>query len=323
MATYNRAKTIERAINSVLNQSYANLELIIVDDGSSDNTSSILMKYRDPRIRVFKHAQNRGQTAARNSGLKQIKGDWFTIFDSDDEMMPNAIETMIKIPLSLDHTITSVTCNCWEPISNKFLGQGLNKDGYINGNEVMPLCEGDFWGITKTSLLMGDSFNENLLGMLSTLWYKINERAKSYYIHEPLSIVHIEGNDRVTNQNYLNVNFNRQILHYENLIKEELYLKITKKLRPDEFYSLCRAGLFYMRINSNKYLSSKYYELLKSYKKGPLSDFIVKYELPAIIYKIYFKLMPRIKIAIRRFRKIILNIYGEPDTFHEIYLPAV
>ena len=138
MATYNRAKTIERAINSVLNQSYTNLELIIIDDGSSDNTSSILMKYRDPRIKVFKYAQNTGQTAARNSGLKQIKGDWFTIFDSDDEMMPNAIETMMKIPLSLYHTITSVTCNCWEPISNKFLGQGLNKDGYINGNEVMP-----------------------------------------------------------------------------------------------------------------------------------------------------------------------------------------
>jgi hypothetical protein len=155
---------------------------------------------------------------------------------------------------------------------------------------LCPLCEGDFWGITKTSLLMGDCFNENLLGILSTLWYKINERANCYYIHEPLNIVHIEGNDRVTDQNYL------------NLIKEELYLKITKKLRPDEFYSLCRAGLLYMRINRDKYLSLKYYELLKSYKKGPLSDFIVKHELPAIIYKIYFKLMPRIKIAIRRFR---------------------
>ena len=52
---------------------------------------------------------------------------------------------------------------------------------------------------------MGDCFNENLLGILSTLWYKINERANCYYIHEPLNIVHIEGNDRVTDQNYLNV----------------------------------------------------------------------------------------------------------------------
>lgn len=314
MATYNRAKTIERAVNSVLNQSYTNLELIIIDDGSTDNTSSILMKYQDPRIKIINHGQNRGQTAARNSGLKQIKGDWFTIFDSDDEMTSNAIETMMKIPLSFDRTITSVTCNCWEPISNKFLGQGLDKDGYINGNEVMPLCEGDFWGITKTSLLMGDSFNENLLGILSTLWYKINERANCYYIHEPLNIVHIEGNDRVTNLNYLNVNFKRQIKHYENLINEELYLKITKKLRPDEFYSLCRTGLLYMRINHNKDLASKYYDLLKSYKKGPLSDFIVKYELPAIIYKIYLKFIPRIKLAIKRFR-LIFYIYGKPKTF--------
>ena len=72
MATYNRAKTIERAINSVLNQSYTNLELIIIDDGSSDNTSSILMRYTDPRIRVFKHYKNRGETSAKNTGLKQV-----------------------------------------------------------------------------------------------------------------------------------------------------------------------------------------------------------------------------------------------------------
>jgi hypothetical protein len=53
---------------------------------------------------------------------------------------------------------------------------------------LCPLCEGDFWGITKTSLLMGDCFNENLLGILSTLWYKINERANCYYIHEKVMI---------------------------------------------------------------------------------------------------------------------------------------
>ena len=131
----------------------------------------------------------------------------------------------------------------------------------------MPLCEGDFWGLTKTSLLMGEGFNVNLLGIVSSLWYKVNERANGYYIHQALNIVHIEGNDRLTTLNDFKFNFDRQILHYENLISEDLYLQLTKKYKPEEFYRLCRAGLFMMRISKNKNLASKYYELLKSFKK--------------------------------------------------------
>jgi hypothetical protein len=57
-----------------------------------------------------------------------------------------------------------------------------------------------------------------------------------------------------------------------------------------------------MRISKNKLLASKYYELLKPYKKGFLSDLVVKYELPGSIYKFYFKLIPRIKNKLRRFK---------------------
>jgi glycosyltransferase involved in cell wall biosynthesis len=308
MATFNRAYIIARAIDSVLNQSYRNLELIIVDDGSADNTSDILMKYHDPRIRIFKHEKNRGATAAKNTGIKQIKGEWFTTFDSDDEMVPTAIETMIKIPLSFDQTITSVVCNCWEPISKTFLGQGLSKDGYIEYNEIMPLCKGDFWGLLKTSLLKGDSFNENLLGNESTLWYKINGRAKGYYIHQALNIVHIEGNDRVSNLNILKVNFPRQILHYENIINEELYLKIIKKLKPDEYYHLCRAGLFMMRINKNNYLASKYCELLKPLNNSFLTELAIKYEVPIIFYKTYFILDHPIRKEVSQIKSTFFKI---------------
>jgi glycosyltransferase involved in cell wall biosynthesis len=314
MATYNRANIIGRAIDSVLVQSYINIELIIVDDGSEDETSAILAKYPDPRIRVFKHEHNKGQTAAKNTGLKQVKGEWFTTFDSDDEMKPDAIETMMRIPLYFDKTITSVTCNCWEPISMTLLGQGLYEDGYIKGNEVMPLCEGDFWGLTKTCLLMGDYFNENLEGIVSSLWYKINDRANGYYIHKALIIVHVEGKDRVSNYSNLKVNFDRQILHYENLINEELYLKITKKFRPVEFYKLCKTGLIMMRINRNKYLASKYYELLKFSKHSIFAGFVINYNLPVSIYKVYFKLRPVVKNEISILRSSLYRILHHTGT---------
>jgi glycosyltransferase involved in cell wall biosynthesis len=105
MAIYNREKTIERAINSVLKQSYTNIELIIVDDGSTDNTSEVLKRFADPRIRIFNHQKNKGVCAAKNTDLRNIRGEWFTTFDSDDEMITEAIETietMISIPLSFD-----------------------------------------------------------------------------------------------------------------------------------------------------------------------------------------------------------------------------
>jgi len=225
MATYNRANTIERAINSVLKQSYTNIELIIVDDGSIDNTLKILDRFHDSRIRILRHEKNKGVCAAKNTGLSNIKGDWFTTFDSDDEMIPEAIETMINIPLSFDKSITAVTCNGLDTSENNYTGKGLTKDQYLDIDILMTSYEGDFWGLTKTSLLMNDRFNENISGLESVLWYKIDERAKRYYIHKQLLIVHTEGKDRISNSKY---DFNKEIKFYINLIDEVHYLNKIK-----------------------------------------------------------------------------------------------
>src|SRR5438034_4668818 len=83
--TYNRARTIERAIDSALKQSYPNIEIIVIDDGSTDDTGDVLKKY-DRRIRIYMHETKKGVTSAKNSGLDQIRGKWFTILDSDDEI---------------------------------------------------------------------------------------------------------------------------------------------------------------------------------------------------------------------------------------------
>jgi glycosyltransferase involved in cell wall biosynthesis len=292
MATFNRACTIERAIDSVINQSYKNIELIIIDDGSTDNTSVVLNKYNNERIRIYLHDYNKGVTAAKNTGLKLIKGEWFTTFDSDDEMVPDAIETMINIPLYFDNEITAVTCNCWEPISKTFIGHGLTEDCYIFANEILPSCRGDFWGITKTSLLQGDTFNEKLIGTESTLWYRINERANRYYVHKALNIIHIESKDRVSTKK---ASFEKEIIHYENLINEELYLKLTKQYRPDDYYCICRKGLLVMLACKNEFVASKYYELLKSFKASIKIDLIFKYKLLTLLTTFFLKLEYQIK----------------------------
>jgi glycosyltransferase involved in cell wall biosynthesis len=73
--TYNRAAFITKAISSVLSQSVENFELIVVDDGSTDNTASIVAKIQDHRLRYFKK-ENRERAAARNFGIKQSAGNW-------------------------------------------------------------------------------------------------------------------------------------------------------------------------------------------------------------------------------------------------------
>ena len=90
--TFNREQTLERAIESVLNQTFPNIELIIVDDGSTDSTELIC---EGKNLRYFK-TENRGVSAARNFGIQQALGDWVAFLDSDDQWLPKKIQRQIE-----------------------------------------------------------------------------------------------------------------------------------------------------------------------------------------------------------------------------------
>jgi glycosyltransferase involved in cell wall biosynthesis len=94
--TYKRAELISRAINSVLGQSYQNLEIIIVDDHSQDNTAKIIQNITDNRIRYHYHTINQGGAAARNTGINQALGQYVAFLDSDDVWLPQKLELQLK-----------------------------------------------------------------------------------------------------------------------------------------------------------------------------------------------------------------------------------
>ena len=98
MPVYNSEKYIENAIESVLNQTYNNIELIAVDDGSRDNSLNILKKFskKDDRIKVFSK-ENGGISSTRNYGLKQAKGEYIAFIDNDDEYDKNLIRDNLKL----------------------------------------------------------------------------------------------------------------------------------------------------------------------------------------------------------------------------------
>ena len=94
---YNSEAYLPRCIESIQKQSYSNLELLLIDDGSSDDSLTLCRKYAktDPRIRVI-HQENRGVSAARNAGLEAMTGDCFTFVDSDDALLEHALALLVK-----------------------------------------------------------------------------------------------------------------------------------------------------------------------------------------------------------------------------------
>ena len=95
MPSYNTAAYIKESIQSVLNQTYTNWELIIVDDCSTDSTDEVLETIIDSRIRYFKNDKNSGAAVSRNKALREAKGLWIAFLDSDDLWMPEKLENQI------------------------------------------------------------------------------------------------------------------------------------------------------------------------------------------------------------------------------------
>lgn len=115
MPTYERDKeVIERAINSIINQTYLNWELIIVDDNKineiSKNIQSMIAEINDNRIVYVKNEKNIGSAKSRNNGIKKSKGEYITFLDDDDEYLPLKIENQLNkmIKQNADYSITNL-----------------------------------------------------------------------------------------------------------------------------------------------------------------------------------------------------------------------
>ena len=95
--SYNSAKFIAETIQSVQNQTYKNWEMIIVDDGSSDETESVVLSIiqNDNRIQFYKLTQNSGPAVARNTGIEKAKGNYIAFLDSDDLWKPQKLEKQL------------------------------------------------------------------------------------------------------------------------------------------------------------------------------------------------------------------------------------
>ncbi|WP_424002626.1 glycosyltransferase family 2 protein [Haloarcula salina] len=108
--TYNRADLIERAVRSVLDQTFTDIECLVVDDGSTDETVSIVRSIDDDRVTVIEHGENGGAAAARNAGIDASLGEYIAFLDDDDVWRPEKLAKQIDILESAPDSVGLVYC---------------------------------------------------------------------------------------------------------------------------------------------------------------------------------------------------------------------
>lgn len=108
--TFNRERDIQAAVFSSLKQTHHNIEVIVVDDASNDETAKKVENITDPRVRLVHHLENKGVSSARNTGIDKASGAYIAFLDSDDHWLPEKLETQLHI-LNCMPSAQAVTCS--------------------------------------------------------------------------------------------------------------------------------------------------------------------------------------------------------------------
>lgn len=187
--TYNRAETIVRAIESALRQTYPILEILVCDDGSTDNTENIIKLLQNPKIQFVNCGRNGLPAVPRNRGIKLALGKWLAFLDSDDEWLPNKIESQLEA-MKNDNTLASSTNAIRiinnQPAGNYFLShlQPITFSTLLNSNQN--IC---------SSVVIAKSLLENISGFPEELnhkgiedyafWLRISIYTDFSYLQDP------------------------------------------------------------------------------------------------------------------------------------------
>lgn len=240
--TFNRAKLIEQAMNSVFSQTYRPIELLIVDDGSTDNTSEVINKWIQKNKEhtsfevIYIYQKNSGAPVARNNGLKNSQGKYIQYLDSDDFIKTDKLGKQVRI---LQKEKTAICLSDYSIIDNEG-----NFSQYVSNDISIQKLISSFKGVsTSVPLIVKDSFTDNQLNWNTKLiklqdidylirLFMISDKVS--YIEESLfTLVEHEGVRITTTNEKAAANF-RQILksifqfHIHNL--KNIKLKYYKSL---------------------------------------------------------------------------------------------
>jgi glycosyltransferase involved in cell wall biosynthesis len=190
---YNSEAVLERSVNSVLNQSCKDVEVIVVDDGSKDGTSQVCRSFSDPRVVCEKLERNSGVHVARNRGIDLARGDYLVFLDSDDELMTGALEIFNKYIKSYPNTgMFSAPYSC----NGLLTGLDLSESGYVAYEDL--LCTRYAkrnkvgLGVIRSDVAKKHRFVEQNLDFI--YFRRVMKEAPVFYIAEPVALYHLADN---------------------------------------------------------------------------------------------------------------------------------
>jgi glycosyltransferase involved in cell wall biosynthesis len=252
LTTFNRVELLPRAIASVLTQTFTNFELIIVDDCSQDQTAAVVEGYEDKRINYLKHEENKGLSAARNTGVCHANSDYIAFLDDDDEWLPMKLEKQVQLIHGLPESVGMVYCWMDYYDGEKVVAERhpeLRGDIFDQVLASHPLGNGSTWLVRKSAIQTTGGFDEGLPRGVDgdfvrrmCLYYEVS------YVPEVLVKYHVGHEKRITASSK-----NR----WENGIRAQL----TKlKKFSDELAEL-------PKVKANIYLKLAYFYCMKGVPK--------------------------------------------------------
>lgn len=195
---YNKAHTIVNTLTTVMNQTYKEFEVIIVNDGSTDNGVEVIKSnFNDPKIRII-NQENAGVSSARNRGIEEAKGNWIAFLDADDEWLPNYLSYINEAINRNPECSIFITARYYQNYNTKCKTTNIPQK-YINKETVINFFENPHvyahisaTVIKKSLLFPEEEWNRFIVNQKSnedfTFLFRIALHSKVFYIGIPLSI---------------------------------------------------------------------------------------------------------------------------------------
>ena len=199
---FNRERVIGKAIKSVLAQTFQDFEVIVVDDGSRDETAknAIKLACSEPRVRILRSETNQGAQAARNAGARAARGQWLSFLDSDDEWLPRSLEMRLRI--AAEENVEVVHSDCY--ILRKNMPQELFNVPALHGDVYSELLS--YPGPMFQAMLLSMNSFRQIGGLDETIvayqeWDTAIRLSKSFrfgYVGAPTFVYNCQGTDTIS-----------------------------------------------------------------------------------------------------------------------------
>lgn len=245
---YNRAGLVDKAIASVLAQTFNDFGLIVVDDGSTDGTGSAVESYQDARVKLIKLPRRGGQSAARNAGIEASRGEWIAFLDSDDEWLPEKLARQMERVDEGPDDYSVVYCACYRQHAGE--APELRPKGELpEGDLFNELLRGEkaptpsVYVVKREALLAASGFDERMIAASDIdMWLRLAQRSYLFAaVQEPLAIKHDYGSGQIKQDAMAKLaGFRRMDARWGPVIRQRLGDRVYRKWRGKRLRSIAK-----------------------------------------------------------------------------------